>query len=407
MKGSRQPLWRRVGVKAGAVCGAAAVLMLSANAGAGAATSPSQQWVTNVSAPSTLGVGETMTATFGTSGVSADIQVTGGNTTVAWPGPGGPLGGTNVTTYIEPDPPADSMSIGQGVNQGQSITEVITFNKPVIAPVLHVMNLDGSWASVQGTTTTGAPITLTPISKNNAMEVSGNQLNTTQSVATNGGCQADDGTNPTAACGSFTLGGGLIKSFTLTNQEDIASGDSWNWSMSFPTAPLTKTFSPTTIAPGQTSQLTFSIANPANPAQPTLTPLDFTDLLPSGLTLADASLSANGNCGSPTVTDQSGGALAAGNTGVKASNISVAAGATCTLTVNVTSTTPGSYTNNNSNLATGVANLIPSADPNTTLTVAETPPVPMVYWPIGLGAVALGASGWLITRGKKAFATVD
>jgi len=132
---------------------------------------------------------------------------------------------------------------------------------------------------------------------------------------------------------------------------------------------LTKVFSPSTIAAGGTSQLTFTIANPANTSQPTLTPLGFTDALPTGLTLADSTVSDNGNCGTPSVTDSGGGALAAGGTSVKASDISLAVGATCTITVHVTAAAGGSYTNDNSDLSTSV-NLVPDA--NATLTVPRS-----------------------------------
>ena len=117
------------------------------------------------------------------------------------------------------------------------------------------------------------------------------------------------------------------------------------------------------------SQLTFSIANPNQSGSVTLTPLDFTDNLPAGVTLASATAINNGSCGSLAITNGSGGALEVGSTSVRASNISVAPGSTCSITVDVTAAEVGSYTNDTTNMSTSVANLVPNA--TTTLVVTE------------------------------------
>ncbi|WP_431874241.1 hypothetical protein [Amycolatopsis sacchari] len=368
---------------------------------ASAATSASQQWMTSVSPAATPGVGQTMTAGFGDTGVTATIQVVSGtNTTCSWPAPAGTLGGTNATDFLEPDPPAGSAAVQQCTGQGSAFTQVVTFSKPVLSPILHVDNLDGSLASVGGTTTTGAPVTLTTLAKNNALEVSpsGNStvLNSTPQVARNAGCQADDGTNPTAGCGSFVLGGGPVKSFTLYNQMgNVTGGDAWAWSLSFPTVKLTKAFEPGKIQAGETGELNFFITNPVDNQQPTLSPLDFTDALPAGVTIADSTFGTNSQCGTPAVTDAAGGSLDAGDTGVKAANLTVSPGTTCILTVHVTSDTPGSYTNDNSNLSTGVANLVPDTS---TVLVVDTP---MIAGSAAAAALVLGGGGWLFSRRSR------
>ncbi|WP_460948300.1 DUF7927 domain-containing protein [Okibacterium endophyticum] len=345
---------------------------------ASAATSPSQVFMTAVG-PNTTTSGDTMNAQFGTSGVTASITATVSGTSTGFlgmPGSGGTItsaaGSTNVATYLEPDAPAASASVTQALSQGHTITQTITLDKPVLAPMLHVVNLDGSYVEVTGTTTTGDPITLTPVVKNNALEITGNRLNSTPAQSSAAGCQTNAGANPTAGCGSIRLGGtsGLIQSFTLTNVGSI-SGDSWAYTLSFPTLPLTKEFSPTQIPVGGTSQLTFSLTNPNDSAQPDMSQLSFADSLPTGVTLADGTVTDNGSCGTPAVTAPGGAALAAGGTEISAADVSVAVGATCTVTVNVTSDTVGSYTNDNDNLSSGVANLIPDAD--TTLEVVDGP----------------------------------
>jgi uncharacterized repeat protein (TIGR01451 family) len=376
------------------VLAAASVLawMVAWSPPASAVVSPSQQWMTSAG-PNITGPGQTMNIGFGTSGVTAALDVTSGTNIPpgAWPTDlGAPLTsfGPNVTPFIEPDPPANADSIAQGtpIAPGGSQSSVVTFNKPVIGPILHVVNLDGSYVDIGGTTTTGAPIAVTPLARNNELVITGNRLNSDQDPAVVGGCELDDTSNPNGSCGSLQMGPGspVVQSFTMNN---VGIADTWEWSLSFPTAPLTKQFSPNRIPDGGVSALTFTIDNPTNPGQVTLTPLDFTDALPAGVTLADGTVSNNGHCGgSPSVTDSGGGGLGAGDTGVKASNISVAVGETCTITINVTSHTPGNYVNDNNNLSTGVANLIPNAstplevypavDLELSKTASPTPAVP-------------------------------
>lgn len=108
-------------------------------------------------------------------------------------------------------------------------------------------------------------------------------------------------------------------------------------------ATLTKAFSPATIGMGGTSTLTFSVANGSG--APSLSGLGFTDSYPSGLTNTGGAASSSG-CGTPTIS-------AAGGTGsVSVTGIQIAAApATCTVSVPVTATAPGSYLN------TGAANI--------------------------------------------------
>ena len=103
---------------------------------------------------------------------------------------------------------------------------------------------------------------------------------------------------------------------------------------------LTKAFSPTTVGVGQNSVLTFTITNPAG--APARTGLTFTDTLPAGAVIGTPNGLVNGCGGTPTITATAGtGVLTVGGTGVNA-----AIGAsTCTITVNVTSATAGSYVN--------------------------------------------------------------
>ena len=323
-----------------------------------AAESPSQQWVTRASGSAANG--GAVALAFG-SGITATVTASGNGGLAPTANPND-LSRQNVQGFWSPQPPAETPGIQQQVAEGQSFISQTVFSKPVIAPRIHFLNLDASLVRIDQAISGGPQLVTTRQSGNNIFDVDGNGvINPNRRTAVNDGCQNNDGSNPSGACGTVTLGPGLVKAFNMYN-EGSGIGDGWIWTMSYPTAPLTKQFSPNEIEPGQTSQLTFTIANPANDSQSALTPLDFTDNLPGGVYLKDAAATTNGQCGAPTYDG-----LAAGSTTFRAGSISVGAGSTCQITVNVTADNPGTYVNDNSNLSTTVANLVPNA--NTSLKV--------------------------------------
>jgi len=104
-----------------------------------------------------------------------------------------------------------------------------------------------------------------------------------------------------------------------------------------PSPVLTKTFGELAIPVGATTSLTFNLAN-GNTA---LTGVTFTDILPAGLTVATPN-GVTGSCGGGTIT------ATAGSGTITLSGASLAAGASCTFTVNVTATAPGTKLNTTS-----------------------------------------------------------
>ena len=111
---------------------------------------------------------------------------------------------------------------------------------------------------------------------------------------------------------------------------------------------FSKTYASDFIITGTTTTLTFTIDNSAN-AFAAATNLGFTDNLPSGMTLATPA-NASTTCTGGTFTAPDGG------TSISYTGGSVAAGATCTLTVDVTSTFPNSYTNTSGDLTSSLGN---------------------------------------------------
>lgn len=102
---------------------------------------------------------------------------------------------------------------------------------------------------------------------------------------------------------------------------------------------LSKVFTPNSIGPGSVSTATFTINN--NTGSP-VTSVAFTDNLPAAITVADpanASLAGCPSGGTPTLTATAGGGT------ISFSGGEIGAGVICTITVDVTASTPGSHTN--------------------------------------------------------------
>jgi uncharacterized repeat protein (TIGR01451 family) len=104
-----------------------------------------------------------------------------------------------------------------------------------------------------------------------------------------------------------------------------------------PNVTLSKAFAPVTIPPTGVSTLTITVANTAAGAD-ALSGMKLTDNLPANITIA-ATPNAATTCGAGTVT------AVAGATSVALNGAGVAAAATCTITVDVTGTVIGNYTN--------------------------------------------------------------
>lgn len=102
--------------------------------------------------------------------------------------------------------------------------------------------------------------------------------------------------------------------------------------------PTLKTaFTPDSIGVGGTAALSFKITNPNSSGS--ITGIGFTDTLPSGLVIDDPN-GQSGTCGSSgTLTATAGG------TTITLAGGKLAAGANCTVSADVTSTTPGAYQN--------------------------------------------------------------
>lgn len=123
---------------------------------------------------------------------------------------------------------------------------------------------------------------------------------------------------------------------------------------------FTKTFAPDQVALEQASTLTFTIDNSAETLA--ADSLAFVDPLPTGLLVAST----------PNVSNACGGTLSAGAgaSSISLSGGSVAAGAQCTISVDVASDTPGTFNNVTGDLTSSLGN---SGTASAALEVAEIP----------------------------------
>jgi LPXTG-site transpeptidase (sortase) family protein len=131
---------------------------------------------------------------------------------------------------------------------------------------------------------------------------------------------------------------------------------------------ISKNFSPDPTTAGGVSTLTFTLTNPSSAS---FSGLNFTDTLPTTpgtMVVASTPGASTTGCGTPTF------APAAGAASISFSNGSLAPNSTCTIKVNVTVSTAGTYTNTSSHLFIGTLDTGNFA--TDTLTVNTAPPGP-------------------------------
>ena len=133
-------------------------------------------------------------------------------------------------------------------------------------------------------------------------------------------------------------------------------------SAAFAQPTFTKSFQPSTIGPGSATTLQFTINNGSGGVP--VTSLDFTDNLPAGVTLATPA-NATSTCAGGTLTALDGGSSISYTDGA------VAAGGNCTISAQVTSSTPGTHTNTSGALTSDAGN---SGSASADLTVVTSRP---------------------------------
>ncbi|SMX40768.1 DUF7933 domain-containing protein [Maliponia aquimaris] len=159
-----------------------------------------------------------------------------------------------------------------------------------------------------------------------------------------------------------------------------------------PPPSFSKTFAPATIAVGQQSTLTFTIDNSASVLATSA--LDFTDNLPSGMQVA-ATPGAATTCTGGTLTAVAGSGTVAYTGG------SLAAGATCTVAVDVIATATGTHVNTTGDLTSSTGNSGTATD------TLRADPLPLFSKAFAAPVISLGTSTTLIFTIDNSGAVLD
>lgn len=106
---------------------------------------------------------------------------------------------------------------------------------------------------------------------------------------------------------------------------------------------MSKTFTPKAVAPGGSSGMTFRLSNPTSE---TFTGVNFTDIFPAGLSVPGTPNVSYNGCGAGAFSP----APVAGANSLSFSNGTLAPNSVCTISVNVTAASAGTYLNTTGNL---------------------------------------------------------
>ncbi len=156
---------------------------------------------------------------------------------------------------------------------------------------------------------------------------------------------------------------------------------------------IAKAFSPTAISPNGISSLSFTITNPAANSV-ALTGVSFTDSFPTGITIATPNGLVGSCAGTITATAGSGAVSLSGGT--------VAAGANCSFSVNITGNTPGSFTN-----TTGAVTSTNGGTGNTAtanIAVGTPPSISKSFGAASIGLAGSTSLSFTITNSNAAIA---
>jgi uncharacterized repeat protein (TIGR01451 family) len=256
-----------------------------------------------------------------------------------------------VTTSNAGTSPGDTATISDGT--GVAAVELTkSFSPAAIIPggtttlTFSIKNPHtANQTAINFTDTLPAGVTATNVGTTNICNA-GNYTITFGNLITVSGVQVNAGVTCTFSINTVTSSASSVYNNRTT--QIVSSAASGNYAEAVLTVyyppSVSKFFGTSTLAPGAKTTLTISIANP-NPIPFTLSS-NFDDtfpISPGAMTLADGTVT-NNTCG-VTPVNTSGGALSAGNTGVRIPNGSTIPAGGCHYTVDVTANTAGTFTN--------------------------------------------------------------
>jgi len=322
-----------------------------ADTGAYSATSPPTDplyrsvWTTSATFPAN---------TTGTSSTSFRISATGANTTGATLD----IDNVRITGCIVPDPPSiiKAFSTSPVAVNGVS-TLTFTLSNPNLDSVTTLTGVTFVDALPPGlevaatpaaSTTCGGTPTWNPLAGATTLTF-GNPAAAT--IPPNSSCTVQVNIRATTAGAHGNISGYVSSTNGGTNT--TSTGYATATLTAFAAPLIEKAFSPDRIVAGTASTLTFTITNP-NPND-SLTGVTFTDVFPvtpAAMTLVN--LTTTNTCGG-SLLDSGGGALNAGDVGIRLTGGTVSGGSSCTVSVNVTAAAAGSYPNTSGAVTASVA----------------------------------------------------
>jgi hypothetical protein len=166
-----------------------------------------------------------------------------------------------------------------------------------------------------------------------------------------------------------------------------------------PVAPtVSKSFSPVTINAGATSTLTITLSNSSTDTVDTITTL--TDNLPVGVVIAGVPNALTTCVGGVVAAPAGGGTVTLTGGVIPVASLSPAAAGTCTVTVDVTSTTAGAHINTvlANGLVTNNGNNAAPASATLTVIAAATAIPTLSEWAMIILAGLLALFGFLAVR---------
>ncbi len=350
--------------------------------------------------PGAMGVAATPNATTNGCGTPT-FTPTGGNASISFSGGSIVAGGTCTVSVAITAPAAGTYNnTSSGVsttNAGTGTTASATLTVSAVVPPSITKAFVPNAVAPGGTTTlrftisnpnpsttlTGVAFSDTFPTSPGAMKVAATPSASTSGCGTPTFSPAANGTSISFSNGSIAGGGTCTVNVNITapavgtysnisGAVSSTNGGTGNTASAtlFTLAPavLNKTFTPSTIGTNGTSTLTFTVTNPN--ATTALTSVAFSDTFPTtpgAMKVASTpAASTSSGCGTPTF------APTAGSASVAFSGGTLAGGESCTVTVNITAPTAGTYNNTSSTVTT--ANTGAGVAATSTLTVVSTAP---------------------------------
>lgn len=296
------------------------------------------------------------------------------------------------------------------VLQRLQITDDYLTTRLVNAPTPNVVNTcGGTFTAAPGGTVLALTGTGNSIPANGSCSISVDVTSSTAQPPTSGVPITNNSGVP-SACVAVGGGGAGTRCGNPPGGNSAATrtGNSVTAPITFHRPTIAKAVSPASIGANGTATLTLTLANPSGVAMPNAT---ITDAFPAGMTVASPLVQSN-TCGG-SLLDSGGGALAAGDTGVRLTGGTIPAGGSCTVTVNVTAAAAGTYNNTiaagdltaSGNATTNGTAASNAAGTNAVLAVRNRPAIAKSFSPASIGTGNSSTLTFTLTNNNATAAT--